>query len=50
MVKKLLKMEQNLIKKYTEKTILEYKCKYDDAMDLIILGSEVEDKKGLEVA
>lgn len=50
MEKELLKMEQTLIKKYTEKAILEYKQKYDDAVELLILGSEVEDKKGLEEA
>lgn len=50
MDKNLLKMEQTLIKNYTEKTIREYKQKYDDALELLILGSEVEDKKGLKEA
>ena len=34
----------------TPKVIIEYKEKYDEAETLIILGSEVEDKKGLKQA
>ena len=44
------KMEKELIKKYTKEVISEYKEKYDEAETLIILGSEVEDKKGLKQA
>ena len=44
------KMEKELIKKYTKEVIIEYKEKYDEAETLIILGSEVEDKKGLKQA
>ena len=48
--KEIAKMEQELIKKYTKETILDYKHQYDDAMTLLLLGSEVEDKKGLKQA
>lgn len=48
--KQIEKMEKELIKKYTKEVIIEYKEKYDEAETLIILGSEVEDKKGLKQA
>jgi len=48
--KQIEKMEKKLIKKYTKEVIIEYKEKYDEAETLIILGSEVEDKKGLKQA
>ena len=50
MDKKLSQMEQDLIKKYTKETILAYKHQFDDAVTLILIGTEVEDKKGLEQA
>ena len=49
MTKELKQMEKDLINKYTEKVVLEYKAQYDDAVTLLLIGSEVEDKKGLEV-
>ena len=48
--KQIEKMEKELIKKYTKEVIIEYKEKYDEAETLIILGSEVEDKKSLKQA
>lgn len=48
--KQLWKLEDELIKKYTLKEVKKYKQIYDEAMDIIIEGSEVEDKKGTEVA
>ena len=48
--KQIEKMEKELIKKYTKEVIIEYKEKYDEAETLIMLGSEVEDKKGLKQA
>ena len=48
--KQIEKMEKELIKQYTKEVIIEYKEKYDEAETLIILGSEVEDKKGLKQA
>ena len=48
--KQIEKMEKELIKKYTKEIIIENKEKYHEAETLIILGSEVEDKKGLKQA
>lgn len=48
--KQIEKMEKELIKKYTKEVIIEYKEKYDEAETLLVLGSEVEDKKGLKQA
>ena len=50
MTNELKQMEKDLINKYTEKVVLEYKAQYDDAVTLLLIGSEVEDKKGLEQA
>ena len=47
MTKELKQMEKDLINKYTEKVVLEYKAQYDDAVTLLLIGSEVEDKKVL---
>ena len=50
MTNELKQMEKDLINKYTEKVVLEYKAQCDDAVTLLLIGSEVEDKKGLEQA
>ncbi len=48
--KQLWKAEEQLIKKYTRSKVIKFKRIYDEALDLIITGSEVEDKQGLEKA
>ncbi len=50
MPRELLKKEKELIKKYSLKQLVEFKQKYNEACDLYALGSEVEDKQGLEIA
>ena len=44
------KPKNNLSKKYTRSKVIKFKRIYDEALDLIITGSEVEDKQGLEKA
>lgn len=42
--------EKELLKKYTEKQLIEFLNIYKEAKDLYICGSEIEDHEGLEVA
>lgn len=50
MNKELLKIEKQLINKYTFEKVKNFKEKYDEAIDLFAGGSEIEDKQGLEIA
>lgn len=48
--KKIEKMEADLIKKYGKQEVIKFRRIYNEAIDLMIMGSEVEDKEGLEQA
>ena len=48
--KKIEKMEADLIKKYGRQEVIKFRRIYNEAIDLMIMGSEVEDKEGLEQA
>ena len=48
--KKIDKMESDLIKKYGRAEVIKFRKIYNEAIDLMIMGSEVEDKEGLEQA
>lgn len=48
--KKIEKMEADLIKKYGRQEVIKFRSIYNEAIDLMIMGSEVEDKEGLEQA
>lgn len=48
--KKIEKMEADLIMKYGRQEVIKFRRIYNEAIDLMIMGSEVEDKEGLEQA
>jgi len=48
--KKIDKMEADLIKKYGRTEVIRLRRIYNEAIDLMIMGSEIEDKEGLEQA
>ena len=48
--KKIDKMENDLIKKYGRAEVIKFRRIYNEAIDLMIMGSEIEDKEGLEQA